>query len=317
MGRPFKFFLTAWMVIGLGPSACSMPADEEVSVLPLLMILADPGTQSAGVTLSQTSVTATEGGATGSYSIALNTSPTATVRIAVSTDAQTTASPTTVAFSGSDYFTAQTVTVTAVNDSSGEGTHTGAIAHTLSSSDSGYNGLAASGVTAIITDNDVLCKRIFRTTTTTTGAIGSITAADAICAADASKPTTGTYKALLVDGVSRIASTTANSGVGQVDWVLAASTVYYRTDCTTVIFATNSVKLFVFGTATNSIDATANTYYTGLATDWTTSANDCTNWTVTGTNGMFGIGNSTSNTMIAPGAAAACTTARSLLCVEQ
>lgn len=112
-----------------------------------------PGT--AGVTLSATTVAATEGGSTGSYTVVLNSAPTSNVSISVSPNAQATVSASTLTFTPANWSTAQTVTVTAVNDAVVEGAHTGSIAHGAGSSDSAYNGISIAGVTVNVTDNDV------------------------------------------------------------------------------------------------------------------------------------------------------------------
>jgi hypothetical protein len=56
--------------------------------------------------------------------------------------------------------------------------------------------------------------RIFITATTTDGLIGSggVAGADALCNVDANKPSTGTYRALLVDGTTRIAASGSQVG---------------------------------------------------------------------------------------------------------
>jgi hypothetical protein len=60
-----------------------------------------------------------------------------------------------ITFTGGNWNIPHTVTVTAVDDSKIEGTHTGAIIHILSSTAFGYSGLTLPGVAVDITDNDV------------------------------------------------------------------------------------------------------------------------------------------------------------------
>jgi hypothetical protein len=109
-----------------------------------------------GVTLTQSSdsTTVTEAGSTDNYTIALNAAPTSDVTITVTPDTQVTVSPGSLTFTSSNWNTAQTVTVGAVNDSTVEGTHSGVVTHTATSSDSHYNGISISSVSASITDND-------------------------------------------------------------------------------------------------------------------------------------------------------------------
>ena len=61
----------------------------------------------------------------------------------------------TLIFTPGDWNFAQTVTVTAVDDTIAEGMHISTITHNLSSVDSDYNGLAVPNLTVRVTDNDV------------------------------------------------------------------------------------------------------------------------------------------------------------------
>ncbi|MEG5051490.1 DUF4347 domain-containing protein, partial [Microcoleus sp. B13-B6] len=107
----------------------------------------------AGFTLNTTTTTATEGGATGSYSVKLNTQPTAPVTISFDTGSQI--NPiSSINFDSTNWNVAQTVAVVAVDDNLVEGNHTGAIAPTSTSSDVNYNGITISTVSVAITDND-------------------------------------------------------------------------------------------------------------------------------------------------------------------
>ena len=109
---------------------------------------------------------------------------------------------------------------------------------------------------------------------------GGITGADAQC--NLSPPKPGTYKALLVDGTTRVACTSAlcamNGAVEGSDWVLAPNTAYVREDGTTVIGTTNSAGIFVFPLDA-SIGTAGLSYWTGLSSDWTTSVDTCSGWT--------------------------------------
>ncbi len=161
--------------------------------------------------------------------------------------------------------------------------------------------------------------RIYVTTTGYMAVTNFITAAgaDVLCNADAAKPNTSNYKAILVDGLTRNASTTANLGDGQIDWALFANTAYYRADGITPVMTTNANRIFVFGSMTNSFDTIASLYWTGMTPNWTVDgAGYCAGWTLTGPagsrgNGSFLDGNALSNV------ASACNIAQSLLCAEQ
>ena len=107
-------------------------------------------TQSAGNTA------VTEGGTTDSYTLVLSSKPSANVTITLdNTNNQVDVDTVTLIFTPDDWFSPQTVTVNAVNDSMGEGLHKGVIKHTVSSTDLSYNGMVVSAVQVAITDNDL------------------------------------------------------------------------------------------------------------------------------------------------------------------
>jgi endonuclease/exonuclease/phosphatase family metal-dependent hydrolase len=125
-----------------------------------------PGTfnqaQTYGVQVLQSAgrIDVQEGGATDSFQLALLSIPTANVQITVDPDNQTDlgAGPgaaIVLTFTPANALIPQTVTVTAVDDAVVEGDHTSTITHTVSSSDSHYNGLAVNNVVANIVDNDL------------------------------------------------------------------------------------------------------------------------------------------------------------------
>ena len=114
----------------------------------------------AGVTITESDGTTdvSEGGATDSYDVVLDSQPetgtTVTITIAT-TDGQTTTTPTSLLFDDTNWNVAQSVTVTAVDDASQEGSpHTGSITHTAVSTDTNYDGISIASVTANIADND-------------------------------------------------------------------------------------------------------------------------------------------------------------------
>ncbi|MDZ8056324.1 MAG: malectin domain-containing carbohydrate-binding protein [Aulosira sp. ZfuVER01] len=113
-------------------------------------------TPTASVVVQQTagSTAVTEGGNTDSYSLVLSSAPTSNVTIALDAGNQLSFDKTTLTFTPTNWNTAQTVTVTAVNDTAVEGTQTVNITHTVSSSDPKYNNLAVGNLPVTITDND-------------------------------------------------------------------------------------------------------------------------------------------------------------------
>lgn len=113
---------------------------------------------SAGVSLSKTSASVTEGGATDSYDVVLTTAPTTTVEVTLTpSDDQIILSASLLTFTTSNWSIPQTVTITATNDQTSEPSKTTTITHTVSSSGLGYTAdLAVSSVSVSVTDNDVV-----------------------------------------------------------------------------------------------------------------------------------------------------------------
>jgi len=141
------------------------------------------------------------------------------------------------------------------------------------------------------------------------GNLGGVTGADANCMADDNYPGTGTYKALIVDGLNRIASVSANAGDGQVDWVLKANSNYYLTDGATKIMTTDENSLFTFGSLDNSFNGVGfagSPSWTGLNQDWTANANNCNFWNsaLETDSANFGFTSSSSATAISDATAA-------------
>ncbi|GEM_PF-6770318 len=125
---------------------------------PLLTISGEgEPTPEPGVTIveSDGSTAVTEGGAGDSYTIVLDSEPTASVVITISGDAQVQVSPPEVTFTTENWDEPRTITVTAVNDSAVEGNHTGTITHVALSADQDYDGITIEDVVVQITDNDV------------------------------------------------------------------------------------------------------------------------------------------------------------------
>ena len=109
----------------------------------------------SGITLTQTGGTTnvTEGGATDSYTIVLNSQPTADVAIAINPNSQLTTSAVTLTFTSANWNVAQNVTVTAVDDVIVEGSHSGEITHSVTSTDAQYNNITINPIVVSITDN--------------------------------------------------------------------------------------------------------------------------------------------------------------------
>ncbi len=127
---------------------------------------------SIGVTVSVSSVAVAEGGATGSYTVRLNSQPSSTVTVSISPNAQVTTSVPSLSFTTANWSSAQTVTVTAVNDTAIEATpHAGTITHAASGG--GYDGAVVASVTANITDDDFSVTFQSPTSSPDEGQVGS------------------------------------------------------------------------------------------------------------------------------------------------
>ena len=97
--------------------------------------------------------TVAEGGAAVTYTVALSLAPTADVTVTLASGTQLATDKTTLTFTPVNWATPQTVTLRAVDDTAGEGAHTGVLAHTVSESGN-YAGVTVGNITVAITDND-------------------------------------------------------------------------------------------------------------------------------------------------------------------
>ena len=111
----------------------------------------------AGVTVSKTALTVTEQDTTGdSYTVVLDSQPTADVTISIGgqTGTGVTAAPSPMTFTPMNWGTAQTVTVTA-DDDTGTTNDTVSLTHSVTAStDTDYSGITIAGVTVTVEDND-------------------------------------------------------------------------------------------------------------------------------------------------------------------
>ncbi len=101
-----------------------------------------------------------EGGLIDTYSITLNSLPTANVTITVAPDSQLdigagAGNSIDLVFTPANALTAQTVVVSAVNDGVLEGTHTALISHSATSSDGRFDGITIASVDVTVIDDDL------------------------------------------------------------------------------------------------------------------------------------------------------------------
>ena len=127
-------------------------AYDGVSISNVVANVTDNDTASVTITESSSSTDVTEGGTNDSYDVVLDLQPSDTVTITITTGGQVNVSTSVLTFTTGDWSTPQTVTVTAVDDASIEGVHTGDISH--SASGGNYDGVSISNVVPNITDND-------------------------------------------------------------------------------------------------------------------------------------------------------------------
>jgi hypothetical protein len=125
----------------------------------------------AGITLSSTSVTVGENAGTGTFTVKLNTAPTSNVVLSVTSSdtAQGTVAPINLTFTPANWNTAQTVTVTGVNDPAdtiANDTANITIAVVDASSDNTYDPVADAIVAATFTDDDTANVVVSATTLT-------------------------------------------------------------------------------------------------------------------------------------------------------
>jgi hypothetical protein len=133
--------------------------------------------ESAGITVLPTSgLTTTESGGTATFTIVLNSEPTASVSVSLASDAplEGTALPTSVTFTTVDWNIPQTITVTGVDDFVVDGARVyHLVTAPATSADTNYNGVNASDVTVTNTDNDVAGVSVTPTSGLTTSEAGA------------------------------------------------------------------------------------------------------------------------------------------------
>ena len=149
---------------------------DPVTIAGVTVTVADDDT--AGVTVSETTLTITEGNSS-TYTVKLNTQPASDVVIGVTKTGSTdvTVSPATLTFSSSNWDTAQTVTVRAAQDADAAN-DAASIAHAVDASRSAneFDAVTIAGVAVTVTDNDTAGATVSKTTLTVDeGGSGSYT----------------------------------------------------------------------------------------------------------------------------------------------
>ena len=167
-----------------------------------------------GVTVSTTALTVTEEDTTGdSYTVVLDSQPTANVTVTVAGHAGTdvTPSPTSLTFTTTTWGTAQTVTVTADDDADTTDDSV-ALTHSAASTDTDYDGISIDGVAVTVNDNDT-APATGAPTITGTAQVGQTLTAVTTGIMDANGLTspTYTYQWIRVDGTDEADIASENS----------------------------------------------------------------------------------------------------------
>src|SRR2546425_4428758 len=171
----------------------------------------------AGITVIPTSgLTTTEGGGTATFTIALATQPTANVTIGLSSSDLTegTVAPASLTFTPANWNTAQTVTVSGVDDFGVDGN----VAYTIvtaaaTSADGSYSGLNAADANVTNTDNDTAGFAVAPTSgLTTTESGGTATFTVVLATQPTANVTIGLSSSDLTEGTVSPASLTFTPG---------------------------------------------------------------------------------------------------------
>jgi len=135
----------------------SLSTDDDYDSLTIPSVTAwitDNDTAGVTITKSSPTLTVAEGGDPVTYTVALTSQPLSGVKIVMTADEQVSLSPSSLIFTAGNWSTAQTVTVTAVDDTAAEEALSATINHKAESADLIYAALSIEAVVVAITDND-------------------------------------------------------------------------------------------------------------------------------------------------------------------
>ncbi len=254
-----------------------------------------------------------ESGKNTTIEIKLNQEPVADVTVAVSLDStgvnEAVISPSSFILSNTTWNIGTVVTVTGIDDNIYNDNQPYTVTFTTSSSDVNYHDITKE----VYLNNYSYDRYIFITTDTREGSFGSVSVADDLCKLHgASIDSALTYKAVIVDGSSRVASIAE----GRVDWILTPNAHYYRSDGSSFGY-TNGDAYFIFGDSSHpmsQLTPAAVDIWTGMKNDWTTGMT-CSEWTGAG-DGAYGNSASMDDTLIYSGEIAP-GSSLNFLCVQQ
>jgi len=135
-------------------------ASDHLPVVADFEVLPPPdGVNGVSIVESDGTTSVLEGAATDSYSVVLNSAPTANVTLQITPDSQLDLGsgagvPVSLTFTPTNALQPQTIAVTAVDDLIFEGAHSRLIQHAATSADIGYDGVAINSIAVSIQDND-------------------------------------------------------------------------------------------------------------------------------------------------------------------
>lgn len=195
-----------------------------------------------------------------------------------------------------------TVQLQGLDDGVFDGDAAFTVAGTASDSNGCYQGVR------LVTEGTNLSKdRRVKLSADTTGALGGVAGADALCAAD------GAYKALLVDGSTRVAPGMTGNGTA---WVLKPGYRYWDgAPAPRLLFSTDSHARVTLP-MNAAVGAAQQHIWTGLATDWSTATNTCGAWSTTDARGRVGAADAIDASALSS-LDEACMQLHPVLCVQQ
>lgn len=291
-----------------------------------------------GFTFSATSGLVTnESGGTASFTVRLNTLPTADVTFAIASGntGEGSVSPSSLTFTAANWNSNRTVTVTGVADNRIDGNIAfSVVTAAATSADAAYNGLNPPDV-SVTNNNTDAGKYLFVSNATTTGSALGVFNADAICNADTAKPRAGTYRAVIGDASAPVLSDPGPPIVYDQTierdifgaWIMYGNTKYYRGADGALVGQTDAVGALP-ATLVNATYTSSVQYWTGLSVSWGLSTG-CTASSVypsnlgpywatssSGRSGRYGEGSATNAGSVSQGTMT-CNSALRLLCAEQ
>ncbi len=142
-----------YQIIG-GPATGLLDPSYQGELAPTVFVTNSYGVVAAGISVSPTGITTSESGATGTFSVVLDSAPTApvTINLGIGNPAAGSLSQTSLTFDATNWNVAQTVTVTGLNDNITTPNQIYQITGNATSTDPNYNNMTMTPVT--VTNNE-------------------------------------------------------------------------------------------------------------------------------------------------------------------